>query len=248
MIALCLLCRNPTEIWCSFLSKCLYDVWVVVDYPLPLDTLRYWKGRYPSITFLSGYDQDEMSVREAGFVNINFIMRKDITAWERGLYHFAVTVQGKYDHVWFFEDDVFIPTASAIYNLDLKYPESDLLSNTCWRTQKVRQQDWHWSNIDIPFPPPYWTGMMCIVRMSQRFLSLLRDYGMREKTFFFLEAMFPTLVKRSSLVHHCPREFASVVYRKTYHYTDIRPECLYHPIKNLNDQAFYRQYLAHAIS
>jgi hypothetical protein len=173
-------------------------------------------------------------------------MRKDITSWEKAMYYFAVQTAGnkkRYSHVWFFEDDVFIPTESTIPDLDRQFPESDLLSNTCGKTSVVCLEEWHWSKIQIPFSPPYFTGMMCIVRVSAMFLSKIKEYAQQERTLFFLEAMFPSLAYHFNLIHDYPPEFAQVLYRHDFQPNDILPTHLYHPIKDLTQHVFFREQL-----
>lgn len=247
-IALCLLCRRPTETWCSFLSTihengtnsdgCKYDVFVMADF-LRGNGARHWQKRFPMITFctVSSY-----GARKHGFTNMNFLMQRDVTAWEKGLYYFAFYKTG-YRHIWFFEDDVFIPTETTIPNLDGRYPHSDLLSKRCSKTTVAQPWEWHWSNIAIPFSPPYFTGMMCIVRVSARFLSKIKEYAQQEGILFFLEAMFPSLVYHFDLVHDCPPEFVNVLYRHDFKAEDIQPTHLYHPIKDLDQHVVFREQL-----
>ena len=43
--------------------------------------------------------------------------------------HYIIFTQNymSYNHIWFIEEDVFIPTLDTIKNIDLKYPDNDLL-------------------------------------------------------------------------------------------------------------------------
>ena len=58
------------------------------------------------------------------------------TSREKALYYFC-THDIDFDHIWFIEDDVFIPNITTIDYLDNKYPHGDLLcaSNSVVNTQ-----------------------------------------------------------------------------------------------------------------
>ena len=91
---------------------------------------------------------------------------------------------------------------------------------------------WHWNSIHIQYAPPYYSGMMCIVRFSKKMMQCIHNYATLHKTLFFLEALFPTIAIKNTLLYATPPEFTTVYYR--HDFNDINKSNLYHPIKNLN--------------
>ena len=76
------------------------------------------------IIILVCYCSKQKKVNE-GFQNTHTII-KGATSREKALYYFYKN-DINYDHIWFIEEDVFIPTIETIKNIDIKYPDNDLL-------------------------------------------------------------------------------------------------------------------------
>ena len=125
---------------------------------------------------------------------MNFCIEKEITAWDKSLYYFS-SINTEYEKVWFFEDDVFFHDEESLLNIDSKYDNSDLLSNSYYENLNGHKNDWHWDRIDIRFEPPYYCAMVCCVRISSNLLSKIRNYANEHHTLFFLEALFSTICK-----------------------------------------------------
>ena len=142
----------------------------------------------------------------------------------------------------FFEDDVFFYNEQTLLNIDIHYPNCDLLSNTYTENILGNKNTWHWSKITIQFPPPYYSAMVCSVRMSKLLLSKIKEYALKYKTLFFLEALFPTICMKYKLTHCSPIEFSNIVYRYNYTIHDINKLYLYHPLKNIKSHLLFRKY------
>lgn len=223
-IALCLLCFKPSQEWITFLSSFKkYDIFVVVDDNTVV---------YPNVIQIPN-----TLCATNGFMNLNFTLHKDITAWEKALYFFSTQ---SYDYVWFIEDDVYFHSEDTLVALDDKYPTSDLLSNNYGINPEGTNQDWHWNKISIHLPPPYFCAMVCANRMSKTLLTKIADYASLHHTLFFLEACFSTLCMHHKLRYDTPEELHTITYKKQFTLQDINATSLFHPMKQLSLHATLR--------
>jgi hypothetical protein len=173
---------------------------------------------------------------------MNFIIKKEITAWEKSIYYFS-TINTEYEKVWFFEDDVFFYNEESLLHIDLKYDNYDLLSNSYTENVNGNKNDWMWNSIDIRLQPPYYSAMVCCVRISSNLLSKVKNYANEYHTLFFLEALFPTICKVNNMKYDTPTEFKNIVYTKNYADRDIDKNNLFHPVKNMTKHNYYRNML-----
>lgn len=216
--AVCLLCFKPSQEWITFLSSFKkYDVFVCADD----NSMDYGKGviQIPNLV-----------CQINGYRNLNFTLKKDITAWEKALYYFSTR---DYDQVWFFEDDVYFYSEQTLLDVDAQYPLSDLLTNSGGINIEGTDTDWHWKRISINLPPPYFCAMVCACRMSKALLSAISSYASTNGTLFFLEACFPTLCKNSQLLYDTPKELHTITYKRQFAIQEIQRQNLYHPMKNI---------------
>lgn len=236
--SLCLLCRRPDEVWLEFLNTFVgYEVFVVID-DNTWDQHEQMVSRYPRLQLIQ---IDNRDCEQWGFVDGNFLNSR-ITAWEKSWYYFSV-LNRHHDHVWFLEDDVFVCQEATIQQIDEQYPASDILCASCSVNREGAYTDWHWNQIRINFPPPYYWAMVCAVRMSRALLNAVRDYAEQNRTLFFLEALLPSLAKKQKLKYDTPPELRNIVYRHEWQLADIEKQSLYHPIKDLAQQAEFRRRL-----
>jgi hypothetical protein len=240
-LCLCLICYKPNDVWLELLSKFTrYDIFIIID-----DNSKDYKdecSRYKNINIINIIQIKDEECKKNGFVNMNFVIKKMITSWEKAMYYFS-TLNTEYDRVWFFEDDVFFYNEDSFLKIDSKYNTSDLLSNTYIENLSGDKNAWHWRKIDIQFAPPYYSGMMCCVRMSSRMLSKIRNYANEYNTLFFLEALFPTLCKKYDFQYDTPSELKNIIYRKVYLDRDIDKNNIYHPVKDISKHTHYRNML-----
>jgi hypothetical protein len=234
----CLICYKPNDIWVDFLSKFTkYDIYIIVD-----DNSKDYKEQYSKFSNINIIQINDNECIKNGFVNMNFTIKKDVTAWEKSLYYFS-TINTQYNNIWFFEDDVFFYDEKSLLNIDSKYDNSDLLSNSYCENVNGHKKNWHWHRIDIKFPPPYYSAMVCCVRISSNLLSKFRNYANEHNTLFFLEALFPTICKINNMKYDTPIEFKNIVYRKNYEDKDIDENNLFHPVKDVTMHKHYRDML-----
>ena len=233
---LCLICVKPNDIWIDFLSNFKdYDIYIIIDDNNMIYNEKYLQ--YNNIQFIQIEDKDCI---EGFFFDMSYGMSKCITGWDKAIYYFSV-INTSFNHVWFFEDDVFFYDETTIKNIDLKYRDSDLLTNHYEENLTGSIDGWyHWHRLTIFLPPPYYHAMCCAVRMSKLMLLKIKEYAIMHKRLFYLEALFPTLCKYNKLIYDFPDELKNIVYSNTYEIKDIDKLNIYHPIKDINVHKLYR--------
>jgi hypothetical protein len=237
-ICICLICYKPNDIWIDFLSKFTkYDIYIIID-----DNSKDYKEQYCKFINIHIIQINNEECKKNGFINMNHMINKNITSWEKSIYYFS-TINTEYNKFWFFEDDVFFYDEETLLHIDSKYDNSDLLSNSYLTNVNGHKNDWHWSRISIKFSPPYYAAMVCCVRMSSNLLSKIRNYANENSTLFFLEALFPTICKKYNMKYDTPNEFKNIVYKKNYEYKDINENNLFHPVKDVTNHKYYRDML-----
>ena len=234
----CLICYKPNNIWIEFLSKFTkYDVYIIID-----DNTTHYKEFYSKFTNINIIQINDDECKNKGFINMNFFIKKTVTAWEKAIYYFS-TLNTSYNKIWFFEDDVFFYDETSLLHIDSKYHQADLLSRYSYENIYGHTNYWHWSTIDIRFKPPYYYAMVCCVRMSSQLLYKLKNYANQHHTLFFLEALFPTICKVNNMIYHTPTQFNNILYWKKYNDKDIDKYNLFHPVKNITMHKHYRDIL-----
>lgn len=223
---ICLLTHKPHIEWLEFLSKFLnYDIYIVVD-----DNSQDYKEIYSNYNNINIIQINNETCKESGFVNMNFLVKKDITAWEKAMYYFS-TIHTKYCNIWLIEDDNVFYSEETLLNIDLKYGNQDLLSNKCAINASGRKNYWWWSNVSIEFEPPYYSAMVCSIRASFALISEIKKYAHQHNTLFFLEALFPTICRKYNMKHESPPELETVIYKQKVE--SINKTNIFHPVKDV---------------
>ena len=141
------------------------------------------------------------------------------------------------------EDDVFFYNENTIIHIDNQNINDDLLSNTYGENSNGEKFTWHWPKINIQYPPPYYCGMMCIVRFSNNMMKCINDYAKNNNTLFFLESLFPTIAIKNKLKYNNPNEFNNIYWRQDFEKENINKNTLYHPVKDVNNHISFREYI-----
>jgi hypothetical protein len=81
---------------------------------------------------------------------------------------------------------------------------------------------------------------MCVVRFSNNMLKCILEYAKKNKTLYFMEALFPTTAIKNNLKYNTPIEFTNIHYRYNFEKKDINKTNLYHPVKDLNNHINFR--------
>ena len=183
---------------------------------------------------------DETICKNSGYYGTVGFLRDRSCSRDKALYYFCKN-NIDYDYIWFIEEDVFIPSINTIEDIDNKYPSGDLLvaSNNIIYTQRT---NWHWKliNTQICIPPPYSSSMICAIRCSKKMLECIDNYVNKYNRLFHNEALFNTLALQNNLNIVTPDELSTIVYRKNWRKQDIKKCNLYHPIKDIEKQYYYR--------
>ena len=170
-----------------------------------------------------------------------------ITSWDKALLYFCVLNQN-YSFIWFVEEDLFISSVQAFRSIHQLYStNSDLIVPSNKINLMGDTSIWHWPLAVGKFVPPWSSTMVNIAGLSRRMLSAIaNDIQWRGKSLFH-EIFFNTLAISLNMTMVTPREFSTVVYRRIYHWKEIRrqPNNFWHPIKDSNIRHSWRQRLAY---
>jgi hypothetical protein len=228
--AIALIVFKPNDIYLSFLNSFIhYDIYIIIDDNSVLYGKQY-QDKYKNINFIQIRNID---CKNAGYINSNMVgIKKLISGWDKALYFFTF-MNTNYNNIWFIEDDVFFYNETTLSDIDNTYVDSnyDLLANCDF--QEGKYNEWLWSIIQINLPKPFYAGMMCAIRVSSNLLEGIRNYATKYKTLFFIEALFPTIVKHNNLSFFQPIELTKIQFREKWTILDIDKKHLFHPIKNL---------------
>ena len=239
--ALCILSIRPSEIWLEFLNNFeTYDLYMVCD-DNNNDYNKIWGSKFPKIQFVQIPNQESMS---HGYANLSSAIspRQIVGAWDKVLFYFA-KINTSYDHVWIIEEDLYFHSEQTLLDIDSKYPNSDLLTNKV--TPKAVDMRstwcWHWCLITINLPEPHYRSMVCGIRVSRNLFNVIDTYAKTNGTLFYLEPFFPTLAAHYKLHHDQPTELSCVEYSCDWSIEHINRTHLFHPVKNLQQHADYRE-------
>ena len=194
---------------------------------------------------------------KSGFKNTHSRI-KGATSREKALYYFYKNKDKiKYDHIWFLEEDVFIPTVDTIKNIDIKYPNLDLLSSC--RGKKGagaktgiihnKETNWWWhlvnKQLNGKINLPYARSMICAVRCSNKLLNCIFKHALKYKTLFFCEVMFNTIALHNNLKYRPVSEVQTIIFQKKggWQKDEINKNNLYHPVKSIKIQYELRKYI-----
>lgn len=157
---------------------------------------------------------------------------------DKALYYFYKN-DIDYDYIWFIEEDVFIPTIETIKNIDIKYPDNDLLVSGN-HTIYEKRTDWHWDLVNKQLSNkislPYSNAMICTIRCSKKLLEYIFSHALKYKSLFLDEVMFNTLALHNNLNIKVIEELKTIVWRKEWTKNEINVNNLYHPVKSIEDQ------------
>jgi hypothetical protein len=156
------------------------------------------------------------------------------------LYYFC-EVETKYDFLWVFEDDVFIPSIESLVNLD-KYSNFDLVAPNNHR-KNDDYLDWHWRHIIDKTRKPFYYSMVCAIGISKRLLEVIKEYNRENKKLFYLESMFNTLAMQKGLFVKTPIELSSIVWMGDWSINEflLLPNNMFHPVKSINEHEDIRK-------
>ena len=239
--AICFLTLRPSTLFyhfCKQLQNNEYDVFVCIDdnnYVVPMEY------HISSIHII----QIKNSICEtAGFKSTVQWFNNRACSRDKSLYYFCKIIT-KYTHVWFIEEDVFIPHMNTIKNIDYKHKDADLL---CASNEIVSARDaghWFWPHIfkQTSLDPPFGRSMICAVRVSCDLLKVIEKYATTYNNLFMDESLFNTLALHNNLTIQTPEELSTIHWRNKWNLEDILITNMYHPMKNIDQHYHYRRKL-----
>ncbi len=226
--------RPPQELFnfAKLLKNENYDIFVSINdnnYKIP-------EYDSTSITIIKLNDDQ---VKNAGYYNSNSIIRDQVSSRDKAFYYFNRINNTNYKHYWFIEEDVFIPTTKTIANIDIKYPESDYMSNCYYivdndinnlnnfnninKSFTFIQFDQNYNfpdswafksyNLNNYFKFPWLKGMTCAIRVSKKFLNNIDIFAIKHKMLIMDEVLYFTLSLHNNLSIINPIELSSIVWR-----------------------------------
>lgn len=174
-------------------------------------------------------------------------IKKQITSWDKMIYLFC-ELETRYDFVWVFEDDCFIPSVETIQHLHLKYRNFHLVTPNNFKNDGS-MQDWHWRYIyDKCNKGPYAYSMVSACGISRDVFNEVKRFKEREGTLFFIEAMFNTLALQKGLKVIDAFELKSVVWQGDWGLDEfiLLPLNIFHPRKDIHNHYVLRGYIKYA--
>jgi hypothetical protein len=215
-----------------------YDVYICIDrndYNIP-----GYDNKIPIIQI------DNRICEQYGFKNTLMYMKNKAFARDKALYYFWMS-KTQFKYLWLIEDDVFIPRSNIISDIDVKYPDGDLLTSSNSIIHSLAEmQHWHWKNIkdDIKMPFPWACSMICACRISPKVLETVGEYARLYKSLFLDEALLNTLCIHNNLRIIVINELKnSITFRENWTVNRINRNQLFHPVKNYNQHVMFRHYL-----
>jgi hypothetical protein len=242
--AICLITIRPNKIWLNFLNNFEnYDIYVVVDDLITdYDDCNDYKNIYPNIQFIKVSDDE---CRHRGYIHSSYmptssLVFNEIIAWDRALCYFT-NMNKNYEHVWFFEDDVFFYSEETLLQIELKHRDADLLCKEKNQEPKAGEWDWFWPVIQINFPGPYFHSPICAIRLSKTYLEKLDEYIIMNKKLAFIEALLPSIAYYNNLKVELVDEFNQIHWRRDWQLSDLNKNDIFHPMKNMEQQREMRE-------
>ena len=234
-IVICLLCVCPTDRVLAFAKNYAktHPVYIVCDDPncvTPTDT---------PFTFVKLTDE---VCRSSNYNNSNPAIPKKPSAWDKAIYYFCVKDTTP-EHVWFIEEDVFVPREDLFQQLDERYPTTDYIMK-----QHVKDSDdpsfEFWYDGDGKMERPFYRSPVCTTRVSRNMLNRVIELHDSKKTLVFIEIMFNTLAVKHGLTMEMPHELQNIIFRHTWTEDTVNNDQFFHPVKDTALHDTYRERLA----
>jgi hypothetical protein len=230
-IVVCLMCVCPNDIVLSFAEKIskFYSVYIVCD------DIYCTTAEKSYVTYIK---IDDDTVTKANYTKSNLAINKVPSAWDKALYYFCVKDVSP-DHVWFIEEDVFIPRVSLLTDMDQNNPVVDLIAKQNVPRPEDPEFEW-WSDAEPYLKEPLYRSMVCAARLSRPLLTKISEFVKQHRRLVFIEVLFNTLVAHNNMRLAMPDELSTIIWRHNWNENIVDENHLYHPVKDLNDQKKYR--------
>jgi hypothetical protein len=237
MKIICFLTVRPNEMFYNFCKKLKNSE---TDVYICIDDNNYNIPNYDSclpIIKLNAQKCESSGFKSTVHTNSPNSFNNKAVSRDKALYYFCKN-DLDYEHIWFIEEDVFIPTKQTIQNLNSIYREGDLLCSGNIIIYE-KQYDWHWPHVfsQTNLNPPYARSMICAIRCSKNMMNAIHDYAKKYNNLFMDEALFTTLALHYNLHVVTPHELSTIHWRGEWNKWDItNKNNLYHPVKDMHKQ------------
>ena len=227
--AVAFLTKSPQEntlLFANEVSNVGFDTFVISDDKTDAENVVYIKDEVCA----------SLDYKNAHIWENSSSIKKQITAWDKMIYLFC-ELETRYDFVWVFEDDCFIPSIETIQHLHLKYRNYHLVTPNNFQNDGS-MQDWHWRYIYDKCPKgPYAYSMVSACGISRDVFNEVKRFKEREGTLFFIEAMFNTLALQKELKTIDAFELKSVVWQGQWGLNEfiLLPNNVFHPRKDIEN-------------
>jgi hypothetical protein len=199
--------------------------------------------------YLHPIQVDDYFCARNGFHGFNPVIQKGngplVSAWDKALLYFCQQNRS-YEHIWFIEDDVFVPNINLFKTIDTQYKNADLLSSENVINTTGELSSWPWWRMasQSNLPLPWAKSMVCALRVSERLLRLLNQHVSKNKDRYkFIEYIFHTLAFHNQLSVEVVDNLSGIVWRRDWVKEELNSNTLYHPVKSIEQQILFREYL-----
>ena len=234
-IVICLLCVCPNTRVLEFAEKyaITHPVTVVCDDP------NCTVPESAKFTFVKITDEECI---QTGYNNSNPAILKRPSAWDKAIYYFCVKNRGP-EHVWFIEEDVFVPRPELFKELDVRFPSTDYIMKQHVKDSEDPSFEF-WKDGDGKMERPFYRSLVCTTRISRRLLDRVKDFHDRHNTLIFIEIIFNTLAQQNGYSMEMPHELQNIIFRHTWTEETVNPNQFFHPVKDTALHDTYRERLS----
>ncbi len=245
MPILCFLTVRPPRLFYDFVCRLAseaYPVFITIDdYSYNIPGVEDDKSEKEHVTILK---IDRAECEAAGFKGAVITMGGKACSRDKALFFFSRRFI-EWEHVWFIEQDVFIPTEETITKIDRENPTGDLLVRQHKIVTEIGDSWWfRYLAGQITFPPLVAISMICAIRVSRALMVAIDRYASEHGTLFLDEALFNTLALQNSLSVATPRALRKIDYKTKWGSSDVDGSTLLHPVKDIQQQHQWREELA----
>jgi hypothetical protein len=231
---ICFLTVRPNNIFLDFCEKLIkyHDIYICIDdNNYNIDT-KYTKFNIIKI--------DNLFCENEGYKNSVGWFENKACSRDKAIYYFC-NVKTDYKYLWMIEEDVLIPHIDTIINIDNKYSDEDLLCTDNYIIYEKRT-DWWWNKVfnECKLNLPYAKSMICAIRVSNKLMICIKNYVDLYHNLFFDETLFTTIALHNNLKVNPIEELSSIEFNIKWNLTDIIKTKLYHPIKDILTQDYFR--------
>lgn len=234
-IVIALLCVCPNERVIEFAKNytITHPTYIICDDP------ECETPSLDNITFVKITDDE---CRRTGYNNSNPAISKRPSAWDKVILYFCEK-NTQPDHVWFIEEDVFVPRADIFKELDQRYPTTDLVTKQHVKDSEDPSFEF-WYDGDGKMERPFYRSLVCCTRVSRQLFQKVKELHDEKNTLCFIEIIFSTLAVQNDFSIEKPNELQSIIFRHTWTEDTVNADALFHPIKDTTLHDIYRERLA----